>query len=72
MEKYQNMFLERSDEELRLLYSQYIEFVKTGTSHDNELRKIRDEYCSYFTVGVHMMEMDLLGEIARRWFNRSM
>lgn len=59
MEKYQNMFLERSDEELRLLYSQYIEFVKTGTSHDNELRKSGMNTAVILLLGFTWMEMDL-------------
>lgn len=65
---YSNRFANKTDEELKVLYTQFLEFEKTGVIPDNELGKIRDEYCeAYSSNGILAMERDLLHTIADKW-----
>lgn len=44
MESYKNLFKEKTESELILLYKQFLNFEKTGViSSDVELGKIRDQ-----------------------------
>lgn len=70
MEAYKNLFKEKSEVELYFLYQQFLESEETGTIPDNELGRIRDEYCdrSPNRNGVLMMILDLTRAIADRWY----
>ena len=70
MEAYKNLFKEKSEVELYFLYQQFLESEETGTIPDNELGRIRDEYCdrSPNGNGVLMMILDLTRAIADRWY----
>lgn len=70
METYKNLFKEKTDAELILLYKQFLESEKNNGIPDNELGKMRDEYCSRATNGngVLMLILDLTREISDRWY----
>ena len=65
-----NIFEEKSDEELSVLYSQFLEAEKTtGFSDNNELGKIKREYEKDFGANtVLMIQIELTHTIADRWF----
>ena len=67
---YSNLFLDKTDEELEILYEQYLEWCDTAIIPDNELGKIRDMYCMAIPNALLVMELDLLREIAKRWSGR--
>lgn len=69
MESYKNIFKEKTESELILLYKQFLESEESGTIPDNELGKIRDEYCTRQTNGVLMMIMDLTRTVADLWYS---
>lgn len=72
MKAYKNMFEEKTDAELMNLYTQFLEFEKSGViSSDKELGKIRDQYCDMFNSGSPLvaLERDLLHAIADEWYN---
>lgn len=66
---YRNYFSEKSEDELRLLYKQYLEWLESGSLGDNELGEIRDKY---FEMGLSapltIIELDLLREVAKYWY----
>lgn len=63
-----NLFANLSNEELRILYSQYEEWCESGYIQNNELGKYRDKYIDqYSTSGLHIMELHLLRAIAGKW-----
>lgn len=68
MEAYENLFKEKTESELRLLYKQFLESEENGGIPDNELGKIRDEYCKRQTNGVLMMILDLTRTVADLWY----
>lgn len=68
MEAYKNLFKEKTESELILLYKQFLESEESGGIPDNELGKIRDEYCNRQTNGVLMMVMDLTRTLADLWY----
>ena len=72
MKPYKNLFKEKSEVELYFLYQQFLESEETGSIPDNELGRIRDEYCerSPNGNGVLMMILDLTRAIADRWYLR--
>lgn len=65
-----NIFETKSDEELSVLYGQFLEVEKTaGFSDDNELGKIKSEYEKDFgTNTVLMLQIELTHTIADRWY----
>lgn len=68
MEVYRNLFKEKTESELVELYKQFLESEESGKISDNELGKIRDEYCGRQTNGVLMMIMDLTRTVADLWY----
>ena len=65
---YRNLFKEKTESELILLYKQFLESEQNGGIPDNELGKIRDEYCERQTNGLLMMIMDLTRTVADKWY----
>lgn len=68
MYEYKNLFKEKTESELILLYKQFLEAEENGGIPDNELGKIRDEYCSLQTNGILMMILDLTRTVADLWY----
>ena len=68
MEIYRNLFKEKSESELILLYKQFLDSEESGGIPDNELGKIRDEYCERQTNGLLMMIMNLTRTVADKWY----
>ena len=67
--EYRNLFLDKTENELEKLYEQYLEWNKSGILGDNELGKIRDEYCEMgFNAPLTSLELDLLRTIAKYWY----
>lgn len=74
MEQYKNLFKEKIESELILLYKQFLDFEKSGViSSDVELGKIRDQYCVWFDSGSPLvsLERDLLHTIADIWYEKN-
>lgn len=69
MELYKNLFKEKTESELILLYKQFLESEESGVIPDNELGKIRDEYCQLQTHGILMMILDLTRTVADKWYS---
>ena len=69
MYEYKNLFKEKTESELILLYKQFLEAEENGGIPDNELGKIRDEYCSLQTNGILMMILDLTRTVADKWYS---
>lgn len=64
----ENLFENKTDEELKLYFKQYQEWEKTGVIPDNELDKMRDAYFEKLGAGWYTICMiDLLRTIAYRW-----
>lgn len=64
----ENLFANKTDEELKIYFKQYLEWEKTGIIPDNELGKMRDAYYEKLGAGWHTVCMfDLLRTIALRW-----
>ena len=70
MEAYKNLFKEKTESELILLYKQLLDFEESGVfMEETELRNIRNEYSQWFGVGaVNMVQSDLLHAIADIWY----
>lgn len=69
MENNKNIFYNKTHEELILLFGQLLESEKTGSIPDNELGKIRDEYCErYRPNGILMLITDLTRVLAELWY----
>ena len=64
-----NIFSSKTDKELLALYEQFVEWNETGVLGDNELGKIRDQYCAKYTNSLLLVQIDLLKEISKRWYN---
>lgn len=69
MELFKNLFKEKTESELILLYKQFLEAEESGGIPDNELGKIRDEYCNRQTNGILMMLLDLTRTVADKWYS---
>lgn len=69
MESYKNLFKEKTESELILLYKQFLESEESGGIPDNEIGKIRHEYCNRQTNGLLMMIMDLTRTLADAWYS---
>lgn len=71
MKTYRNIFKEKTEQELIVLYSQYLESEKPGIGYipDNELGKIRDEYWEMCKVDMlWTLQTDLMRAIADLWY----
>ena len=68
MEEYKNLFKEKTESELILLYKQFLEAEENGGVPDNKLGKIRNEYCNRQTNGLLVMILDLTRTIADKWY----
>ena len=52
MGAYKNLFKEKTESELILLYKQLLDFEESGVfEKESELRNIRNEYSQWFGVG---------------------
>lgn len=68
----ENLFKNKTDEELKVYFEQFQEWEQAGVIPDNELGKIRDAYFDKFGMGWHTVcMMDLLRTIAFRWSKNS-
>lgn len=66
-----NVFETKSDEELFILYNQFLEAEKGGFTEDNELGKIKRNYDEYFGANaILMLQIELTRTMADRWFNK--
>ena len=65
-----NIFETKSDDELSVLYDQFLEAEKTGSfSDDNELGKIKEKYQEDFGANTTLMlQIELTHTIADRWY----
>lgn len=72
MEQYKNLFKEKTESELIILYKQLLNFEESGVfANETELRNIKNEYSQWFGVGaVGMVQSDLLHAIADIWYNQ--
>lgn len=70
MEQYKNLFKEKTESELILLYRQLLDFEESGVFEEgSELRNIRNEYSQWFGVGAtNMVQSDILHAIADIWY----
>lgn len=70
MGAYKNLFKEKTESELILLYKQLLDFEESGVfEKETELRNIRNEYSQWFGTGaVNMVQFDLLHAIADIWY----
>lgn len=70
MEVYKNLFKEKTESELILLYKQFLDFEDSGVfEEETELRDIKNEYSQWFGAGaVSMVQFDLLHAIADIWY----
>lgn len=68
-----NLFETKTDEELLVLYNQFLEVEKTaGFSDDNELGKIKREYENDFGANTALMlQIELTHTIADRWYKNN-
>ena len=66
---YRNLFEKKTESELILLYKQFLESEESSGIPDNELGKIRDEYCNRQMNGLLMMIMDLTRVVADKWYS---
>lgn len=63
-----NLFENKTDEELKVYFNQFQEWERTGVILDNELGEMRDAYFDKLGVVWHTACMiDLLRTIAFRW-----
>lgn len=74
MEAYKNLFKEKTESELILLYKQLLDFEDSGIfEEETELRNMRNEYSQWFGIGaVSMVQSDLLHAIADLWYFRQL
>ena len=68
MKAYKNLFKEKTESELVLLYKQFLESEVNHGISDNELGEIRDVYCKRQTNGLLVMILDLTRTIADKWY----
>lgn len=69
MKVYRNIFKEKTEEELVVLYKQFLESEKLGYIPDNDLGKIRDEYWESCKVDMlWILQNDLMRAIADLWY----
>ena len=70
MESYKNLFKEKTESELILLYRQFLDFEESGVfANESEFQDIRNEYSKWFGTGaVNMVQFDLLHAITDKWY----
>ena len=70
MEAYKNLFKEKTESELILLYKQFLDFEDMGVfANKSELQNIRNEYSKWFGTGaVNTVQFDLLHAITDKWY----
>lgn len=70
MEAYKNLFKEKTESELILLYKQFLDFEESGVfANESEFQDIRNEYSKWFGTGaVNMVQFDLLHAITDKWY----
>lgn len=69
MDERYNIFKEKTEEELIVLYGQFLEFENLGYIPDNELGKIRDKYFEWYDAMTLMaLQVDLLRAVSDMWF----
>ena len=67
-----NVFKEKTEEELIVLYGQFLESEKLGCIPDNELGKIRDKYFEWYNAMTLMaVQVDLLRAVSDMWFKHN-
>lgn len=67
-----NKFSECNKEELEQYWNEMKDFYKNGWISDGAaLEKMRDWYCDHYTIGISIMERDLLRAIACKFFEES-
>lgn len=68
-----NIFKTKSDEELSVLYGQFLEAEKIGGfTDDNELGKIKKEYEEDFGANtVLVLQIELTHTVADRWYKNN-
>lgn len=65
-----NLFMNKTDQELVVLYQQFLKSEKEMGIPDNELGKIRDRYLEMHNKnGLLMMILDLARAISDRWYS---
>lgn len=68
----ENLFANKTDEELKIYFKQYLEWEKTGIITNNELGEMRDAYFEKLGFSWQTICMiDLLKTIAHRWMEHS-
>ena len=69
---YKNLFIDKSEEELKILYEQYEEWCVSGVLGETELGLIRDQY---YEMGLNapliVIERDRLKAIAVKWYSNN-
>lgn len=70
MDVYKNIFKEKTESELILLYKQFLDFEESGVFvNGSELQNIRNEYSKWFDAGaVNIVQFDLLHAITDKWY----
>lgn len=70
MDAYKNLFKEKTESELFLLYKQLLDFEGSGVfEEETELRNIRNKYSQWFGASaVNMVQFDLLHAITDKWY----
>lgn len=68
MIEYKNIFQEKRQEQLKLLYEQYLQWEQEGIVIGKELNEICDLYCKLYTNPVRMLRFDMLHVIADLWY----
>lgn len=68
MIEYKNIFQEKRQEQLKLLYEQYLQWEKEGIIIGKELNEIYALYCKLYTEPVMMLRFDMLHVIADLWY----
>jgi len=69
---YKNQFLDMDEDQLRVLYVQYLDWYENAViPKGTELARVIDRYCEMFESNILLvLELDLLRAIAQRWSNR--
>lgn len=65
---HKSIFHEKSQEQLKLLYKQYLQWEKEGIIVGEELNEIYELYRKSYTDYIMMLRLDLLHAIADLWY----
>ena len=70
MNKLKNLFNDVTNDELIVLYEQYLRMQKTGYTQEQPLRTLIDDYLQIKgAMGLIMATNDLLSKIANEWYD---